>query len=124
MDGDEETETRAIEGRIVNGKIDRTDATLSDAFPRRTRGEKHERKKHKTMLSLVVKVAGFGVGYCYPTYSALKLLDRKAISPDDVTLWLTYFMVAFSLMVSETWGVANWCVLCFLRLLVASLERR
>lgn len=67
------------------------------------------------MLGLVVKVAGFGVGYCYPTYSALKLLDRKAISPDDVTLWLTYFMVAFSLMVSETWGVANWCVL-FLRL--------
>lgn len=65
------------------------------------------------MLSLVVKVAGFGVGYCYPTYSALKLLDRKAISPDDVTLWLTYFMVAFSLMVSETWGVANWCVLFF-----------
>jgi hypothetical protein len=65
------------------------------------------------MLSLVVKVAGFGVGYCYPTYSALKLLDRKAISPDDVTLWLTYFMVAFSLMVSETWGVANWCVLLF-----------
>ena len=90
------------------------DATLSDAFPRRTRGE-NERKKHKTMLGLVVKVAGFGVGYCYPTYSALKLLDRKAISPDDVTLWLTYFMVAFSLMVSETWGVANWCVL-FLRL--------
>jgi len=60
------------------------------------------------MIGLVVKVAGFGVGYCYPTYSALKLLDRKAISPDDATLWLTYFMVAFSLMVSETWGVANW----------------
>jgi hypothetical protein len=77
--------------------------------PERTRRE-NAKKKHEPMIGLVVKVAGFGVGYCYPTYSALKLLDRKAISPDDATLWLTYFMVAFSLMVSETWGVANWCV--------------
>ena len=38
------------------------------------------------MIGVIVKLAGFGVGYLYPTYSALKLLDRKVIGPEDVTL--------------------------------------
>ena len=61
------------------------------------------------MLGLGLKIAGFGVGYCYPTYSALKLLDRKVIGPEDVTLWLTYFMIAFTLAIGEAIGVVGWC---------------
>ena len=51
------------------------------------------------MIGVLVKLAGFGVGYLYPMYSALKLLDRKVIGPEDVTLWLTYFIVAYSLLI-------------------------
>ena len=36
------------------------------------------------MIGVIVKLAGFGVGYLYPTYSALKLLDRKVIGPEEV----------------------------------------
>ena len=62
------------------------------------------------MISAAIKLAGFGVGYCYPTYSALKLLDRKVIGPEDVTLWLTYFICAFSLVIGESIGLVSWCV--------------
>ena len=71
----------------------------------RTAANAHARK----MLGLGLKIAGFGVGYCYPTYSALKLLDRKVIGPEDVTLWLTYFMIAFTLAIGEAIGVVGWC---------------
>jgi len=60
------------------------------------------------MIGLLLKLAGFGVGYLYPTYSALKLLDRKVIGPEDVTLWLTYFIVAYSLFIAETIGLVSW----------------
>ena len=59
----------------------------------------------RKMLGLGLKIAGFGVGYCYPTYSALKLLDRKVIGPEDVTLWLTYFLIAFTLAIGEAIAV-------------------
>ena len=60
------------------------------------------------MIGVIVKLAGFGVGYLYPTYSALKLLDRKVIGPEDVTLWLTYFIVAYSLLIGEDTGLGSW----------------
>ena len=60
------------------------------------------------MNGVIVKLAGFGVGYLYPTYSALKLLDRKVIGPEDVTLWLTYFIVAYSLLIGENTGLVSW----------------
>jgi hypothetical protein len=60
------------------------------------------------MIGFLLKLAGFGVGYLYPTYSALKLLDRKVIGPEDVTLWLTYFIVAYSLFIAETIGLVSW----------------
>ena len=63
------------------------------------------------MITFTLKCAGFGVGYLYPTYSALKLLDRKVIGPEDVTLWLTYFIVAFSLVIGESIGLVSWYVL-------------
>lgn len=62
------------------------------------------------MITFTLKCAGFGVGYLYPTYSALKLLDRKVIGPEDVTLWLTYFIVAFSLVIGESIGLVSWYV--------------
>ena len=60
------------------------------------------------MIGVLVKLAGFGVGYLYPMYSALKLLDRKVIGPEDVTLWLTYFIVAYSLLIGENTGLVSW----------------
>ena len=59
-------------------------------------------------VELRPELAGFGVGYLYPTYSALKLLDRKVIGPEDVTLWLTYFIVAYSLLIGENTGLVSW----------------
>ena len=75
-----------------------------------TRARSFERFVHGGMIGAIVKLAGFGVGYCYPTYSALKLLDRKVIGPEDVTLWLTYFIVAFSLVIGESIGLVSWYV--------------
>ena len=62
------------------------------------------------ILSLAVKLSGFGVGYLYPTYCALKLLDRKSTAHDDYVLWLTYLIIAFTMVIAESWGIVSWCV--------------
>ena len=72
----------------------------------------HARTRALAILSLAVKLSGFGVGYLYPVYCSLKLLDRKSNTQDDYVLWLTYLIIAFTMVIAESWGVVLWCVLC------------
>jgi len=60
------------------------------------------------MLSLSVKLTGFAVGYLYPTYCALKTLDRKSNTHDDYVLWVTFLIVALTMVIFESWGVVAW----------------
>ena len=72
----------------------------------------HARTRAMAILSLAVKLSGFGVGYLYPVYCSLKLLDRKSNTQDDYVLWLTYLIIAFTMVIAESWGVVLWYVLC------------
>jgi len=74
----------------------------------------HTRTHTMAILSLAVKLSGFGVGYLYPVYCSLKLLDRKSNTQDDYVLWLTYMIIAFTMVIAESWGIVSWYVLCVL----------
>ena len=85
---------------------------------RRTRACSHENAhthaRTMAILSLAVKLSGFGVGYVYPVYCSLKLLDRKSNTQDDYVLWLTYMIIAFTMVIAESWGIVLWYVVCVL----------
>ena len=72
----------------------------------------HTHARAMAILSLAVKLSGFGVGYVYPVYCSLKLLDRKSNTQDDYVLWLTYMIIAFTMVIAESWGIVLWYVLC------------
>ena len=100
----------------VDARRWRRDARTAQCDARACSSAQHTHSHARTMaiLSLAVKLSGFGVGYVYPVYCSLKLLDRKSNTQDDYVLWLTYMIIAFTMVIAESWGIVLWYVVCVL----------
>merc|ERR1712072_203095 len=59
-----------------------------------------------TMINFLFTLVSFYAAVVYPMYASMKAIERKR--PDDDTLWLTYWIVYISVLMSESIGVVFW----------------
>ena len=58
------------------------------------------------MLNVLFRLVCFYAAIVYPMYASMKAIERKR--PDDDTMWLTYWIVYISVLMSESIGVVFW----------------